>query len=75
MLQENTVTGFLFLIGIFYGSITMGAVTLLSTVSGIVTALLFKYDKNDIDKGLYGFNAALVGVAGAVFLKPIFLSS
>ncbi|MCZ2281922.1 MAG: urea transporter, partial [Bacteroidales bacterium] len=63
-----------FLIGIFYGSITMGAVTLLSTVSGIVTALLFKYDKNDIDKGLYGFNAALVGVAGAVFLKPIFLS-
>lgn len=74
MLQENTVTGFLFLIGIFYGSITMGAVTLLATVSGIVTALLFKYDKNDINKGLYGFNAALVGVAGAVFLKPIFLS-
>lgn len=74
MLQENPVTGLLFLIGIFYGSFMMGVAALLATVCGTTTAILLKYDKSDIDKGLYGFSAALVGVAILLFLKPVILS-
>lgn len=74
MLQENPVTGFLFLVGIFYGSLTMGVAALLATISGIVTAFLLKYDKAEINKGLYGFSAALVGVAIMLFLRPVFIS-
>ena len=74
MLQENAVTGLLFLIGIFYGSFTMGAAALLAVVCGTTTALLLKYEKSEIDKGLYGFSAALVGVAAILFLKPVLIS-
>lgn len=71
MLQEKSVTGLLFMIGIFYGSYAMGLGALLATVCGTATAYLFKYDKSEIEKGLYGFSAALVGVAVMLFLKPV----
>ena len=74
MLQENAVTGLLFLIGIFYGSFLMGVAALLATMSGTGTAILLRYDKSEIGKGLYGFSAALVGVAVMLFLKPVALS-
>lgn len=74
MLQENPVTGFLFLVGIFYGSFLMGFAALLATVFGTATAFFLNYDKSEIDKGLYGFSAALVGVALMLFLKPVGLS-
>lgn len=71
MLQEKSVTGLLFLIGIFYGSYTMGLAALLATICGTATAYLFRYDKTEIEKGLYGFSAALTGVAVMLFLKPV----
>lgn len=71
MLQENRITGLLFLIGIFYGSYTMGLAAILATICGAATAYLFKYDKTEIEQGLYGFSAALVGVAVMLFLKPV----
>lgn len=74
MLQENPLTGALFLLGIFYGSFTMGAAAFLATVCGTATAMLFKFDKSEIDKGLYGFSPALVGVATMTFLNPVMLS-
>ncbi|MDD3738791.1 MAG: urea transporter [Lentimicrobiaceae bacterium] len=74
MLQENRITGLLFLIGIFYGSPVMGLSALLSVICGTSTAYLLKYDKTEINKGLYGFSAALVGVAVMLFLKPVFWS-
>lgn len=74
MLQENQMTGFLILIGIFYGSFTMGLATVLATICGTATAFLLKYEKSEIDKGLYGFSAALVGVAILLFFKPVLLS-
>ena len=74
MLQENPVTGFLFLIGIFYGSVIMGTVALLATVCGTATAIFLKYDKSEIDNGLYGYSAALVGVAITLFIKYGFFS-
>lgn len=72
MLQEKSVTGLLFLIGIFYGSYTMGLGALLATICGTATAYLFQYGKAEIEKGLYGFSAALTGVAVMLFCKPVF---
>lgn len=74
MLQENQITGLLILIGIFYGSFTMGLATVLATICGTATAYILKYEKSEIDKGLYGFSAALVGVAILLFFKPVILS-
>lgn len=72
MLQENAVTGLLFLIGICCGSIFMGLGAILATICGTATAMFLKYDKNNLDSGLYGFSAALVGVAVMLFLNPVF---
>lgn len=72
MLQENSITGLLFLIGIFYGSPLMGLAALLAVICGTGTAYLLKYDKEEIHQGLYGFSAALVGVATLLFLKSHF---
>jgi len=45
MLQENAITGLLFLMGIFYGSVFMGLAALLATTCGSITAKLLRYDK------------------------------
>ncbi|UWX61095.1 urea transporter [Chryseobacterium oranimense] len=63
MLQENRWTGLLFLIGIFIGSWEGGVAALLATAVGTFTAMKLKYDPSEINAGLYGFSAALVGVA------------
>lgn len=63
MLQENRWTGLLFLIGIFMGSWQCGVAVLLSTAAGTFTAMKLKYAHSEINSGLYGFSAALVGVA------------
>ncbi|MCJ7935163.1 MAG: urea transporter [Chryseobacterium sp.] len=63
MLQENRWTGLLFLIGIFMGSWQCGVAVILSTAAGTFTAMKLSYDKSEINAGLYGFSAALVGVA------------
>lgn len=63
MLQENRWTGLLFLIGIFMGSWQCGVAVLISTAAGTLTAMKFKYNQAEISAGLYGFSAALVGVA------------
>lgn len=73
MLQENSATGLLFLIGIFYGSISMGIAAILSVCCGTITAGILGYDKTEIEKGLYGFSAALVGVALILFFEPVFI--
>ncbi|WP_313376637.1 urea transporter [Chishuiella sp.] len=63
MLQENSITGLLFLIGIFLGSIQGGIAAFVATAVGTLTAMLLKFDEKNINSGLYGFSAALVGVA------------
>ncbi|SIQ46413.1 urea transporter [Chryseobacterium sp. RU37D] len=63
MLQENRWTGLLFLIGIFMGSWQGGVAVVLATAVGTFTAMTLKYDESEINAGLYGFSAALVGVA------------
>lgn len=70
MLQENAWTGLLFLAGIFFDSVTMGLSAILAVIAGTLTAKFLKYDQEETSKGLYGFNATLVGVALVTFFKP-----
>lgn len=73
MLQENWVTGGIFLIGICIGSIPMGIGAMLGATVGTLTAQFLKFDATNTEKGLYGFSASLNGVALLVFFKPVFL--
>jgi urea transporter len=70
MLQNNSLTGLFFLAGICCGSLMMGLAALIAVVTGTFTAKLLKYDKDEINSGLYGFSAALVGVALICFFQP-----
>ncbi|MBS0619721.1 MAG: urea transporter [Spirochaetes bacterium] len=70
MLQESPATGFLFLLGIFYGSWFMGVAAIIAVSIGTLTAFFLSYSRDEIHRGLYGFSAALVGVALALFFKP-----
>lgn len=70
MLQDNAWTGLFFAVGIFLGSFHMGIAVLLAVVSGTITAKLLKYNDEEIKSGLYGFSAALVGVALLCFYQP-----
>src|SRR5690349_4996450 len=69
-LQENPVTGMLFLAGLLVSSPLM----CLGAVSGVViatlAATLLKFPDKNISAGLYGFNAALVGIAMKFFFAP-----
>ena len=73
MLQNNAITGLLFLIGIFYNSAIMGFGVLIGVFASTIIAFILKYKKKGIEDGLYGFNGALVGIALTFFFKVDFL--
>ncbi|GAB1416434.1 urea transporter [Paludibacter sp.] len=52
----------------------MGFGVIVATMVATLTAKVLKYDVNFTNKGLYGFNAALVGVAIMLFFKPVMIS-
>lgn len=70
MLQASAVTGTLFILGIGVGSLTMLMGALLGALSGLLGAWLLRFDIGAISQGLYGFNAALVGLAMFFFHAP-----
>lgn len=70
MLQNNALTGLLFLLGILLNSWQMLVAALLGVVSGTAAAVFFRYEKKGIMDGLYGFNGALVGLALVFFFQP-----
>lgn len=72
MLQESALTGLLFLVGILANSLMMFGGALLGALSGLLTAKLFRYDAVDVNRGFYGFNGALVGIALFFFHEPGF---
>lgn len=76
MLQGNALSGILFLAGIAWGSPLMAIVAFFAAAMGTATAIIFKFDREKITQGIYGFNAALVGVALLLFFKfsfPLFI--
>ena len=70
MLQNNVWTGLFFLAGICCGSLMMGLAAAIAVLTGTFTARLLKYDEDEINSGLYGFSATLVGVALICFFQP-----
>ncbi len=74
MLQKNAFTGLLFLLGIGLSSLEMLLGSILAVLSALLVAKLCKYDLSTLQSGLYGFNAALVGIAVFYFLPVSFTS-
>jgi urea transporter len=64
MLQENAMTGLCFLLGIAIDSFWMALGTVLGVVVSMATAAILGWNSKGIHAGIYGFNGALVGVAG-----------
>lgn len=73
MLQNNPLTGLLFILGIFWGAaaggnIVVGVGAIVGLVVATVTAILLHSDETSLHQGLFGFNGILVGVAVPTFL-------
>ena len=69
MLQNNPITGLLFLVGIFTNSYKYGLTALLGLVIATLAAHLLGADEMLIRNGLFGFNGVLIGIALSVFLQ------
>lgn len=69
MLQNNPLTGLLFLVGIFVSDWVFALYALLGTVISTGTALAFGASRDDVDRGLYGFNGTLTGLGLAYYLR------
>jgi urea transporter len=68
MLQNNPLTGLLFIIGIAWGAFAAGnAAVAIGALVGLIvstlTALLLNAERASLQQGMYGFNGMLVGVA------------
>ena len=63
MLQQNWITGVLFLIGLALGGIEFAIAALLAAYSGTGLARVLSWSEENLQMGLYGFSAALTGVA------------
>lgn len=74
MLQDNSLTGFFIVIGIFIGNLQCGMAAVLATTAGTLWAHLSKYDQTEINNGLYGFSPALTGVVMIVFFSSTLLT-
>lgn len=75
MLQDNPLTGALFLAAIGWGSYAAGKpqialAGLLAVVVATLTAQWLRVDDTSLRAGLYGFNGILVSLALATFLAP-----
>lgn len=68
-LQRSALSGALFLAAIAVASWRLVLVALAGSAVGTVTARVLRARDADLDDGLYGFNAALVALAGGVFFR------
>lgn len=69
MLQNNPMTGLLFLVGIFLNSHEYGLTALLELVVATLAAYLLGADQTLIRNGRFGFNGVLTGITLSVFLQ------
>ena len=75
MLQNNPLTGALFIAAIAWGSYAAGAPevlagAVLALVSSTLVAMWLRVEAQALSDGLYGYNAILVGMALPTFLEP-----
>ncbi len=69
MFQNNSLSGFLFLVGLFYNSITFGLAALIGVIISTLTAQIMRYSKQEVQNGLYGFNGVLTGISVVCFFE------
>jgi urea transporter len=75
MLQNNPLTGALFLAAIAWGAFVAGAPEvlfggMLALITSTFAAMWLRVDRQALGDGLYGYNAVLVGLALPTFLEP-----
>lgn len=68
MFQDNALSGVLMLVGIGCNSVIMCLFALLGATVSTLTAISLKYDRENIENGLYGFNGTLVAIAVPCFM-------
>lgn len=68
--QENALTGILFTAGIALSSPRMAVAAVAGSAIGAATAKALGFDRDALLAGVYGFNAALVGIATLFFFEP-----
>lgn len=74
MFQNNSYAGLLFFIGIAMNSLLFAIAAMAGSAAGTLTAMLMGADRGQIRSGMFGFNAALVGIALMYFLEPTALN-
>lgn len=74
LFQEHALAGALFVLGIAISSPVMAVGIALGAAIGTAVAWLLKFDPAEVKAGIYGFNAALVGIATWFFFQPGLLS-
>lgn len=73
MFQDSAVVGIIFLFGISTHSLLMGLAAFVSSMIGTATAWILKFDRENLEKGIYGFSASLIGVALILFFQPVII--
>ncbi|MGL4485387.1 MAG: urea transporter [Anaerovoracaceae bacterium] len=68
--NDNPISGLLFIIGCFVGSVQMGVSSLVCAVISTLLAYLIGVPRLSCRLGLYTFNAALAGMGLALFVFP-----
>lgn len=68
--QENAISGLLFLIGIALSAPLMAIGALVGSAIGSGVAWVLKWDRGELEGGIFGFNATLVGIASFFFFQP-----
>ncbi|MEH7502585.1 urea transporter [Neobacillus drentensis] len=69
ILIENTVTGFIILAAIMISSPYLGLITLLSVIIGTLIGKIGGADAESVNRGLFGYNSVLTGMALSLFLS------
>ncbi len=71
--QESALTGALFVLGLALSSPIMAAGAVVGSAIGALVARGLKFDPSELTGGIFGFNAALVGIAAFFFFPPSLL--
>lgn len=58
-LQENYLSGLIIVIAMFFSHWALGLSCILGSLIGTLTAQILRFSKQQIEQGLYGFNASL----------------
>ncbi len=69
ILIENAVTGFIILAAIMISSPYLGLITLLSVIIGTLIGKIGGADAESVNRGLFGYNSVLTGMALSLFLS------